>query len=276
MTVIVTATSKDDPTKSASATVNVVAPGQVTSNANGQVASYTVSPAAAGKVSVEFGLDTNYGRTTWTQPVPSGGGLVSLFVAGMKENTVYRMRGVVQFADGTQYVDPDMTFTTGAVPTALLPVLVASTTPGMTPQSGLELLDLIQASASAAPVVVANLNGDVLWTYSPPNGPTALGQANPVKLLPNSDFLINFSSATQIDGTNSLLQEIDLSGTLISQMSATDLNNARGSNLHVLQYHSRRNTSRLCHASQLTPHRDSRYQQYPSRPRNYYHGRRHH
>jgi len=224
--VTITATSKDDTTKSASATVNVVAPGQVTATANPQVASYAISPAAPGNVSVQFGLDTNYGLTTWTQPVPSGGGPVNLLVAGMKGNTLYHMRGVVQFADGTQYVDPDMTFTTGAVPTALLPVLVASTTPGMTPQSGVELLDLIQASASAPPVAVADLNGDVLWTYSPPNGPTALGQANPVKLLPNGHFLINFSSATQIDGTNSLLQEVDLSGTLISQMSATDLNNA--------------------------------------------------
>jgi hypothetical protein len=191
------------------------------------VASYAISPAAPGNVSVQFGLDTNYGLTTWTQPIPAGGGPVSLFVAGMKGNTLYHMKGVVQFADGTQYVDPDMTFTTGAVPTALLPGLVASTSPGMTPQSGVELLDLIEASASAAPIVIANLNGDVLWTYSPPNlPPTALGQPNPVKLLPNGHFLINFSSATQIDGTNSLLQEVDLSGTLISQMSATDLNNA--------------------------------------------------
>ena len=37
-TVTATATSKDDPTKSASATVNVVAPGQVTSTENVQVA----------------------------------------------------------------------------------------------------------------------------------------------------------------------------------------------------------------------------------------------
>ena len=100
MTVTVTATSTNDPSKSASATVNVVAPGQVTSTANVQVASYTVSPAAPGNVSVQFGTDMNYGLTTWTQPVPTGGGAVSLFVAGMKGNTLYHMRGMVQFADG--------------------------------------------------------------------------------------------------------------------------------------------------------------------------------
>jgi hypothetical protein len=231
--VTITATSKDDATKSAGATVNVVAPGQVTSTANVQVASYAISPAAAGNVSVEFGLDTNYGLTTWAQPVPSGGGLVSLFVAGMKGNTLYHMRGVVQFADGTQYVDPDMTFTTG-VPTAQLPVFVASTTPGMTPQSGVELLDLIPG-----PVAVSDLNGDVLWSYNT----TITGAAvNPIKLLPNGHFLINFSAAPP-DGLNSLLQEVDLSGTLIWQMSATDLNNAlaaatcTGCNITVIGTH---------------------------------------
>jgi hypothetical protein len=65
----VTATSKNT-TKSASATVNVVVPGLVTATANVQVAQYTVAPAA-GNVFVQFGQDTNYGLTTWTQPVPS-------------------------------------------------------------------------------------------------------------------------------------------------------------------------------------------------------------
>src|SRR5262249_49878075 len=153
------------PTKSARATVNVVAPGQVTSTANVQVASYTISPAAPGNVSVQFGPDMNYRLTTWTQPVPAGGGPVSLFVAGMTGNSLYHMRGVVQFADGSEYMDPDLTFTTGPVPTAQLPVFAASTTPGMTPQSGVELLDLVLTAK--APVVVADLNGDVLWTYDP-------------------------------------------------------------------------------------------------------------
>jgi hypothetical protein len=142
----------------------------------------------------------------------------------MKGNTLYHMRGVVQFADGTQYVDPDMTFTTGSVSTPQLPVFVASTTPGMTPQSGVELLDLVQVSAApsatASPVAVTDLNGNVLWSYTTNVG----GSPNPSKLLPNGNFLINFSA--QPDGTNSVLQEVDLTGTLIWQMSATDLNNA--------------------------------------------------
>ncbi len=147
-TVTVTATSVKDTTKSASATVNVVAPGVITSTANPQVALYAVSPAAAGKVSVQFGLDTSYALTTWTQPVPTGGGVVSLFVAGMKGNTLYHMRGIVQFADGSQYTDADQTFTTQAYPTAQMPVITATTTAGMTPQSGVEVLDLVSGPAT--------------------------------------------------------------------------------------------------------------------------------
>ncbi len=139
----ITATSKKDMTKSASATVKVVAPGQVTATANVQVAQYTIAPPAAANVSVQFGIDTNYGLTTWTQPAPTGGGAVSLFVAGMKLNTLYHLRGVVAFGDGTQFTDADQTFTTGSLPAAQLPSITATTTPGMTPQGGVEMLDLI-------------------------------------------------------------------------------------------------------------------------------------
>jgi arylsulfate sulfotransferase len=222
MTVTVTATTLKDHSKTASATVNVVAPGQVTPTANTQVASYTIAPAAAGNVSVQFGTDTNYGFTTWTQPVPTAGGPVSLFVAGMKGNTLYHMSGVVQFADGTQYMDLDQTFAAQALPAAQLPVATTTTTPGITPQSGLELLDLIGAPVTVAPVAVTDLVGDVLWSYNP-ELPGVV--ANPIKLLPNGHFLINFSAST-LDGANSVLQEVDLTGKLIWQMTAADLNKA--------------------------------------------------
>ena len=223
MTVTVTATSKDDTTKSASATVNVVAPGQVTGTANVQVASYTISPAAPGNVSVQFGPDMNYGLTTWTQPIPTGGGAVGLFVAGMKGNTLYHMRGVVQFADGSQYMDPDLTFTTGAYPAAQMPVITATTTAGMTPQSGVELLDLA-GPTTVAPVAVTDLQGNILWSYSPVLSYGIV--PNPIKLLPNGHFLVNFDMAATLDGLNSFLQEVDLTGKVIWQMTAADLNKA--------------------------------------------------
>ena len=223
MTVTVTATSANDATKSTSATVNVVAPGQVTPTANVQVASYTIAPAAAGKVSVQFGVDTNYGLTTWTQPIPQGGGGVSLFVAGMRASSLYHMRGVVQFADGTTFNDADQTFTTGAVPAALLPNLKVTKTPGMTPQGGVELLDMVTISSSSNnEVVVTDLDGNVLWAYAPAlqagSGP------NPIKLMPNGHFLICYGG--QPDGNLFIMQEVDLGGNVVWQMNAAQLNKA--------------------------------------------------
>jgi len=240
LTVTVTATSVKDHHKSASATLNVVAPGHVAATANVQVGSYTISPAAAGNVSVQFGTDTNYGLTTWAQPVPNGGGAVTLFIAGMKGNTQYHMRGVVQFSDGTQYTDTDQTFTTGAYPTADTPVFTVATKAGATPQSGVELLDLAAAGGTVAQAVVTDLAGNVLWSYNPAL-PTGL-IPNPIKLLSNGHFLVNFSGPTP-DGTNSILQEVDLTGALVWQMTAADLNAAlaaatcAGCNITVIGTH---------------------------------------
>ncbi len=218
----VIATSKVDRTKYGYATIHFVAPGQVATTANSQVALYTVTPGSAGNVSVQFGTDTTYGLTTWTQPSTSGEA-VSLFVAGMKANTPYHMRAVVQFSDGTQFLDSDHTFTptnSGNGPVA--PTIIASTAPGMTPQHGVELLDFV--SGTAFPTIT-DLHGNILWTDTVvPN--TAV--ANPVKLIPNGHFLMNFSVGTE-DGQDSLLEEVDLTGKVIWQMTAAELNKALAS-----------------------------------------------
>lgn len=222
---IVTATSKTDPTKSASATVNAVAPGAFTNTNNVQVAQYAVTPPSRANVSVQFGLDTTYGLTTWTQPTAQNlGGPVSLYVAGMIQSTPYHMRGVVEFADGTQFMDADQTFTTGVVNAALVPMITTTTTAGMTPQSGVELIDMviITPDNKLPESVVTDLAGNVLWAYQPalPGSPGP----NPVKLLPNGHFLIVFSG--QPDGTNGVIQEVDLGGNLIWQMTSAQLNTA--------------------------------------------------
>lgn len=205
-TATVTATSVKEPSKKASATVNVVVPGVVTTTANPQVASYTIAPAAAGNVSVQFGMTTSYGLTTWTQPVPTGGGAVSLFVAGMRGNTLYHIQGVVQFADGSEYLDPDMTFTTEAYPAAKVPPITATTTPGATPQGGVELLNLTGGAAALYQPVVTDLQGNVLWAYDPGTAvtepaPSVVSGLNPIKMLPNGHFLMNFDDGATPDIT---------------------------------------------------------------------------
>lgn len=237
-TVTVTVTSKQDSTKSATATVNVVPPGTLTSTPNGQVALYTVSAAAAGNVSAEFGLDTTYGLTTWTQPVPQGGGAVSLFVAGMKPNATYHIRGLVNFADGSTFQDADLTFSSVGLPAAVLPNVSTTTFAGMTPQSGVELLDMILGPVGVAPVAVTDLEGNILWSYNPGFAPNII--PHPIKLLSNGHFLINFAQQT---GATSVMQEVDLGGNVISQFTAADLNSGLATFC---------STSPLCPAGGLT------------------------
>lgn len=224
-TATITATSTQDTTKSASATVSVMAPGVVSTTNEPQVAQYTIDPPAAANVSIQFGPDTSYGKSTWTVATPAGGGPVSIYVAGMLANTLYHMRAVVQFTGSNAVDDTDHTFTTSAFPSNELPALTATTTPGMTPQSGVELLDFFDTvQTNTLMVTVTDLNGNVLWGFAP-NLPAGYG-ANPVKMLPNGDFLMNLSYGTEADGTGSVLEEVDLGGNVVWSMTAAQFNQA--------------------------------------------------
>ena len=222
--VTVTAASGSASSSSVSAQVFVVAPGSVEPTQNPQVAIYTITPPAAANVTVQFGPTTSYGLSTWTQGAPTGGGPVSTFVAGMLAGSTYHMQATLQFGGGATYTDSDHVFTTGTVPSGTLPTLTATTTAGMTPQSGVELLDFVSVGGATGQksVAVSDLNGNVLWTYDP--GIPAVA-ANPIKLMPNGHFLINFALGSA-DGEDSVLQEVDLSGQLIWQMTAAQLNQA--------------------------------------------------
>jgi arylsulfate sulfotransferase len=228
--VTVTATSKTDPSKSASATVNVVAPGQFVATNNVQVAQYAISPAASANVSVQFGLTTSYGLTTWTQPTPASGGAVGLFVAGMKQSTPYHMRGIVAFTDGTSFSDADFTFTTGELTAGTIPKITATTTAGMTPQPGVEVLDLLNlvpTTPSLLEVLVTDLSGNIIWAYDPGSSVPAGSTPQPIKLLPNGHFLINFATANNVgEALGSVLQEVDLGSNVIWSMTAAQLNAA--------------------------------------------------
>ena len=219
--VTLTARSQSDANNAASVSVLIVAPGQVTASKNPQVALYTITPPQNANVSIQFGTDTSYGLTTWSQATAPGGGSVRIYVAGMRANTTYHMRAVVQFSGGVIY-ESDQTFTTGSL-SAVTPSLAASTTAGMTPQSGVELLDVVDFNPATSPVEVAvsDLAGNVLWGYDPGLGLLP----NPVKLLPNGHFLMNFS-AGNVDGSNSVMQEVDLGGNVVWQMTAAQLNQA--------------------------------------------------
>ena len=160
--------------------------GQVTATNNPQVALYTMTLPFPGSMTVSFGQDTTYGLKTWAQSTTESGGQVSIFVAGMKGSTTYHMQAAVQFTNGINATDIDHTFTTQAVPANLQPNLTATTAAGMTPQPGVEMLDML--GGVAVRVVVTDLAGNVLWTYAVPSVPS--NDIQGIKLLPNGDFLM--------------------------------------------------------------------------------------
>ena len=215
------------PSSTESAQVYVVAPGVVTSTMNPQVALYTIAPPAGASVTIQFGPTTAYGKSTWTQTSPAGGGSVGTYVAGMLMNTAYHMQATVQFP-GVTFTDTDHVFTTGSVPAGTLPTLTTTTTAGTTPQSGVELLDLASLTPTGENgIAVTDLNGNVLWTYNPGSSVPAGAGPAPIKLLANGHFLVNFETINSIgDALNSVLQEVDLGGNVIWQMSAAQLNAA--------------------------------------------------
>ena len=213
----VRASSKADPTKSAAASVTIIASGVVASTANVQVALYSIAPPSGASVSIQFGPDTSYGLTTSQQQV-SGGSPVGILVAGMRLSSTYHMRAVIKLADGSQIVDGDHSFTTGTLPGPSLPNLEVTTTPGATPQSGVELLVMGATSG----VVVTDLSGNVLWNYNPNPG---VSTPNQVSILPNGHFLVSFFGP----GSNlpdPVMREIDLTGQTIWELNAVQLNEA--------------------------------------------------
>ena len=117
--------------------------GQVTATNNPQVALYTMTLPFPGSMTVSFGPSTTYGLKTWAQSTTESGGQVSIFVAGMKASSTYHMQAAVQFTNGINATDIDHTFATQAVPANLLPNLTVTTAAGMTPQPGVEIVDMV-------------------------------------------------------------------------------------------------------------------------------------
>jgi arylsulfate sulfotransferase len=140
--------------------------GTVASTRNPQVARYTIRPQHPADVEVQFGPDTNYALHTWTQ-FADGNHPVSILVAGMRADSPYHLRAVVHFRGGPTVVDADHIFTTGHLAAKMIPPITVHTTPGLTPQPGVELLN--PTIGSTAQLLVTDLQGNVLWGYDYPD-----------------------------------------------------------------------------------------------------------
>lgn len=209
--------------------------GTVTATNNPQVASYTVNLPSAGSVLVNFGPTTAYGYKTWTQST-NAAGPVTILVAGMRASMEYHMQATVQVDGGATLTDVDHTFTTGALNN--VPSISAQTTPGMTPQPGVEQLSI--DTGGSVGLYVTDLSGNVLWRYSPVNN-----AVEGAKLMPNGHFLVNVGSGSQTALNGSApglvaIQEVDLAGNVVKSISNTELIaklQAAGYNLNILELH---------------------------------------
>jgi arylsulfate sulfotransferase len=213
---------------------------------NPQVALYSVQPSSPGKVSVEFGPTAAYGLTTWEKPTPSDGSPVKILVAGMRANTTYHMRALVKYNDGTVAMDTDHSFKTGSLPPEILEGATVKTGAGAGPQSGVELID---ATLSDLPkyleAYVTDLNGNPIWGYNYPDREKN-SIVQPIKLLPNGDFGMVISYASQfilkpeMRSKINTLREIDLAGNTVRELPLDELNRrmkTAGYTFTLLDYH---------------------------------------
>ena len=192
---------------------------------NPQVANFTITLPAKSKVSVDFGPDTTYGRSTVPVPAPPGGGPVSILVAGMLPSTTYHMRGFIQFQDGKFLSTQDLTFQTGPLPAGILPSLTASTANGQTPSPGVELVNVIDPIGRS---VVTDLAGNIIWYYNNVSDNGWKGYAFPIRPLKNGNMLASITNLYSAGVPNSIpynsvLREIDLAGNTIRELYLADL-----------------------------------------------------
>ncbi len=198
-------------------------PGSVSSTANALVASYSIPAPVGASVRIQFGSGTNYGLATWSQPAPASGGKVNILVAGMRASSTYHMRAVIQLADGTEAIDADHVFTTGALSVSRLPAVTVQQFATLSPNSGIELLALLPGTGNQFTAVATDLSGNVIWYYDMTPGEWPF----PIKLLRNGHFLLVASTGGGgTPGGTSEVREIDLAGTVINRITTTQINSA--------------------------------------------------
>ena len=119
----------------------------------------------------------------------------------MLADSVYHMQATIQLADGSAISDLDHTFTTGSLPAQFNLQLSVDATSGISPQPGIEMLDVYGATGTGA--VATDLSGNPLWTYYLPDGPPH-ALLFPADLLPNGHilFVVEALAQANYDGSS--------------------------------------------------------------------------
>jgi arylsulfate sulfotransferase len=204
---------------------------------NPLVAQYNITAPHYGSTAwVEFGEDTNYGRQTSVTATTTGVGQpLTILVAGMKASTTYHMRAHLDWLGGESWVGPDQTFTTGPIPNNLVVPQFAITRPdaNLTPQSGVELVDLGGATPNTLEALATDLEGSIIWYYDVGKGNSVFPIRGP---LTNGHFLVNVGTAL----AGYFLREVDLAGNTIRQVTVDQVNQSLqngGYSLSIANFH---------------------------------------
>lgn len=214
---------KGEPT---SATVVVLNSGgfensSVAATQNPLVASYLITVPAASSVQVQFGPDTSYGVSTSPMQATTGG-QVTVLVAGMRASTLYHMQAILSLNGGSQVLDADHTFTTGAIPADRLPIITTQVTGVGAPSNGIELFSTVNSgNPNLLSTFATDLAGNVIWYYD--LGSTAY--PFPIKPMSNGHMLVNTFPYAFGAGPNEV-REIDLAGNIINRVTVSDVNQA--------------------------------------------------
>ncbi len=189
------------------------------------VAQYSVGVSADAQVSVEFGTDTNYGRTTSPQPA-SAHSVISLLVAGMRPATTYHMRAQVTYASGATVYDSDHTFTTGPLPSNLVSFPHVTVAPGSS--SSVQGVDQVSALGPGVTATVFDKDGSLIWYYYDSTLPPL---TFPLRFLPNGHFLVQYYQN---------IREVDLTGKTVREEKLAQLNSdlkAAGYAINAAEFH---------------------------------------
>lgn len=245
--VVITASLASSSTANfATATVAVIAPGQLTSTINPQVVVYSIYLPDPGSAAIQFGPDANHIiLSTWSQQTPSAyGGMIHVYVAGMLASTDYHLHALVTLNNGVTFQDQDHTFTTGVPQHSA--VVQASTTSGFVPQPGIETFETL-LPPEPVQAFTTDLQGNILWTYTDPGSKLDAIQA--LKQLPDGNFLVLISFASSVpnsvaanppSGTIDAIREVDLAGDTVRQLTMDQLNQSlatEGYNLKLRGFH---------------------------------------
>lgn len=209
-------------------TLPILSTGTPAATSHPLVARLSANLPTGASIFAEFGPDTTYGRKTWTQSAPAASQPTTLLVAGMRASSTYHMRLHFILADATELLGEDETFTTGDVPAVRVPPITVTQNPTMTPSPGIEMLDFVTGFPNEFYAAAVDLDGNLIWYYDFPfpGGPQGIKQL----LNGNIGLVLNPNS----------YQEIDLTGTIVRQVTLDQLNQqlvSLGSNIVLTQIH---------------------------------------